>query len=337
MKTMINYIQEAPMKIEEKLNNELWGAELTEFFKSVKDELIIIASGSSYNAASCGKLSLEKLLDIRVEIITPYTFTNYQRIRSTACYLLISQSGNSVNTLCAAELLKGLSIPFHMITDNKKIRSDPFMTVSHLDIYNEEIPFVTLGFDLTVLMLLKCAFQAAACSLKDFDKISEKQRDYYKKGLLFYEANKQWLKDISRIHICGSGANEYCAKEGALKFCETLQIAATAYETEEFMHGGFLELNKSHVVFMISDSVSKDRMKQFQTYLPMLCDHVYLLDDTENIEEAIQPLYYIVFFQTITALMNRAVGNEIPSMASKYIKFEKQMKSKTIGYDEGIL
>lgn len=334
MKTMLDYISCAPAKMKEKLADDRWCEGLAEFMRKAEERLVIVASGSSCNAANCAKIFLQKTLDIEIEVITPYTFGHYYTPVKSRSYLLISQSGNSINTLQAFAKLKKEGCPLHIITDNRSIKEEQKTGVSYLDVQGEEIPFVTIGFDLTVLLLLAGALRAAGESFAMLEEAVKCAYESYEKGKHFYEENKEWLTNVKRIHICGAGTGQSIAQECALKFCETLQIAATAYETEEFLHGGFLELEENHAVFLIATKSVKGRTEELETYLPMLCRHVILVPNNPEIPEDLQTLCVVPFFQTVVALTNAGCGNPVPEMKEKYIEFEKKLKSKTVPYDE---
>ena len=60
------------------------------------EELIVIASGSSYNAAFMAKLFLEETCGIRTTLFYPNVFVNYHTdIQKKAAYLFISQGGQT--------------------------------------------------------------------------------------------------------------------------------------------------------------------------------------------------------------------------------------------------
>ena len=138
----------------------------------------------------------------------------------------------------------------HIITDNPNIKEATGRGVSYLGNPWREIPFVTIGFGHDCINAYGRRLEGGwkrrsfvgRCGRMCGEKLSEN-------GKRFYAENSIWLKNVKRIHICGAGIGQGIAQECALKFCETLQIAATSYETEEFLHGGFLELEEEHVVF----------------------------------------------------------------------------------------
>lgn len=334
MKTMMDYISGAPDKIKENLSDSGWCENLAGFMKREKERLVIVASGSSCNAANCAKMFMQKTLDIEIEVVTPYTFSHYYIPVKKWSYLLISQSGNSTHILQVLKRLKEEECSLHIITDNPNIKEATGTGVSYLGIHGEEIPFVTIGFDMTVLMLMAGALKAAGKDVALLADMAECAGKSYENGKRFYAENSIWLKNVKRIHICGAGTGQGIAQECALKFCETLQIAATAYETEEFLHGGFLELEEEHVVFLLSTESVKERSQQLEKYLPMLCKRVVLVTGDPKIPEELQTLSIVPFFQTIVALMNAGCGNPIPKMQKKYIEFEKKLKSKIVPYDE---
>ena len=59
------------------------------------------------------------------------------------------------------------------------------------------------------------------------------------------------LTSMGPVFLCGSGACYGAALEGALKLCETVQVPAFAYESEEYLHGPELQLTPGHTVFFL--------------------------------------------------------------------------------------
>ena len=79
MKTMMDYISGAPDKIKENLSDSGWCENLAGFMKREKERLVIVASGSSCNAANCAKMFMQKTLDIETVSYTHLDVYKRQR------------------------------------------------------------------------------------------------------------------------------------------------------------------------------------------------------------------------------------------------------------------
>lgn len=328
MKTMLDYINEIPQYIYSHLNDGSFNILKNDYLNENKKDIVIIASGSSNNASYCAYHYLKNQLKAKVNIYTPYSFYNYEDIDSNAFYIVISQSGRSINTLKVIDKFKENNIVTHFITDNKEIQNDELLKVYLLDVGDEEVPFVTKGMSSTIYFLLKFANS----NFMNYEKFASLFESYQKKAKEYFEKNKELLTNVKRVHILGSGPSMYVSREGSLKFCETLHVGATPYEIEEFLHGGNFELQKDHLVIMInSNDCEIERINKLKDNLSILCDNYYVLDNT-NEDESLSTIIYLAFFQTLVYLINKEKGNLIPMMEEKYLNFEEKLKAKTINY-----
>lgn len=330
---MLDYIQEVPSLLEKRVNDREWTKPLRDAFQAQQaTSLHIIASGSSNHAAWCVKAYMEHYIHVSIQISFPFSFYAYEDIDPQAFYLFISQSGHSTNTLMALHKVQEQGIPVHLLSALSFPKANDGIHHYDLGIGKEEVPFVCKGFSSTLFYLLQFTSQLANISVSNYNLASLYQKQI-EKASIFFTAHKEELLTLKRIHICGYGANLFTAKEAALKFCETLQIATTAYEIEEFLHGGYLELEKHHAVFLLqAHGQGNMRVIQLAKYLPTLCNHVYIEEPEFEIEEWSSPLIHIAFFQTLVYRINEAKGNATPMMKDCYITFEKQLKTKTVSY-----
>lgn len=330
--TMEYYIKKSISLINERISSP-YSSVLVDFLNKNKSKsrLIFIASGSSSNAIYCLKSFIRKKLNKTVDIIYPFSFIFDPLLDSNAAYIVISQSGNSVNTLNAMKMLEENNINYLFITDNEKYISSQKKQVQYLSLNHEEVPFVTLGFNMTLFLIIHGIISLNNEAFDQLYNLSFLMQESIKKAIEFHKATN--FLSFSRIHICGLGPCEGVAKESALKFCETLQIAASAYETEEFMHGGFLELKPDHLILLIDSKFASNRNKNLYENLSSLTKNVYLINNPD-IDDLLLPLAIIPFFQELVYLINVDNNNPIPLMQDKYISFEKKLKSKTIGYYE---
>lgn len=133
---------------------------IKELVKIKLKNVLILATGSSINAALITKYFISNILNTNIEIEEPFNYYNYEKINENIDLVIaISQSGKSASTISALKYVKKckdiLSIA---ITSNNmsKIAKESNMTLD-LGIGIEQVGFVTKGFSATVLNLFLLA------------------------------------------------------------------------------------------------------------------------------------------------------------------------------------
>lgn len=291
--TMLDYIKESSTLVR---NNTLNSKELTK--KAVEkyltkdfNRIIIIASGSSYNGSYCARLFMEKLLKVKVDIITSFTFNNYETIFDDKTFVFgVGQSGRSTNTNDALDKARSHGLTCVGLTGNvEAIMKDHVDTICNWGMGIEKIGFVTKGVATLTLFLdlfaIEAAYHKGLIDTDEYNRyhnellyVSEVMDDTYHKALKWYEDNEEELTDLKRVQILGYGTSHGAALEGALKIAECTGHAATAYEMEEFLHGPSIETNGDRTVIIIdSGDTPSDRARLIYENLHVLTDRVYLL------------------------------------------------------------
>jgi glucoselysine-6-phosphate deglycase len=81
--------------------------------------ILLLATGSSLNAALCARYFFEQRFGVLVEIKEPYNFTHYEAVDPhTDLVVAISQSGKSASTLAAMRKVQALSLPVFALTSD---------------------------------------------------------------------------------------------------------------------------------------------------------------------------------------------------------------------------
>ena len=163
--TMMTYISEEPACLAQILRGYRQKLAAIETFarQHPVGRILLLATGSSLNAALCARYFFEQRFGVLVEIKEPYNFTHYEAVDPhTDLVVAISQSGKSASTLEAMRKVQALSLPVFALT------SDPQSPIARacdgiLDINTgiESVGFVTRGFSATVLNLLLMALTIA--------------------------------------------------------------------------------------------------------------------------------------------------------------------------------
>ena len=239
--------------------------------------VVLVASGSSYNAASLGKYFFENIAQIEanVEYASEFNYSKFNNYDTSVLYIFISQSGKSVDTLSAFRKVKKKGIKTLCITNNEN-------SPMHLEAdykFNiragiENAIAATKTFSASVLMLWLIACK---CAQNKYIDISDEIENIYALG----KNIESTLNDIDNIDIAakfiskqkefsiaGLGVYYPLAREAALKIKETSYINTGSYPMGEFIHGHFALLNKSKVFLsFITEDCSRYELELFRKIL----------------------------------------------------------------------
>ena len=352
--TMMQYIKETPEQFQYNVENskELTRTIVDEFCKKEYKKIQIIASGSSYNGGYTAKYFMEKILGIKVELVTSFTVLNYETIfDSDTFYIGMGQSGRSTNTNAAMRKIKNLGYPIVGVTGNVDSEMKNNCTaICNWGMGVEKIGYVTKGYSTSVLFYMLFALNAAlkkqTISIGDYTSYTHnliEMTDHMKNMIEiaqdWYLANeKELYNQLGRIQITGYGPGHGCAMEGALKIEETIAVASTAYEMEEYLHGPFYETDERRTVIVIDTGAeSSERASKLFQSLPTLTPSTFLITNKESdnprvvgvqheLDETMSSIISVIPLQIIAALGKDKWGNPYED---KYNAFGELMNTKS--------
>ncbi len=354
-KTMMDYIKETSKigKINVETMEEIVFPLVYQFLKREYKKILIIASGSSNNAATTAKLYIEKSLDVDVKVITPFTFEYYDhRLTDDTFVFGITQSGRSTNTISALDKVKELGRESIALTGfpESEVKNHCDIVID-FKVGIETVGYVTKGYVMTVLFLMLFALVASkklhlkteAEAAEDTQQILEAFSIHprvIEQSIDFYSKHKEIFLTMKRLQICGYGPNFGTAVEGTLKISETFGIPATPYEIEEFMHGGYLELTPQHVVILIdAGGPGHERTLQVYKALHLITQNVFMIGSlnspdedkvlriAHNVAEWFNTLFLVVPFQVLAYMI--CTDLNIWEKPQEITQFENAIKSKT--------
>lgn len=217
---------------------------LPESFTDIK-EIIITASGSSFNAAMLVKVMIEEVTDFLVHVETPFQLRNYSPLlrqhNQKSLLIALSQTGKSVGTLECLRMAKSLHISTIALTayNESPIAMDADI---HINIQCDDEPVgpKTKGFTATTLtlqlLLMRILNISSKPIIKEYRKSIEELPQNIHDCKKWCRENEHWAK-APAMSIVGFGINFPTAREGTLKILETMQIPIMNFDMEEFMHG----------------------------------------------------------------------------------------------------
>jgi glucosamine--fructose-6-phosphate aminotransferase (isomerizing) len=255
---MLKEIHEQPRTIEETFRGRLQsdqseivlGGLINIFPKIVKAErIIIIGCGTSWHAALIGEYLLEEYAQIPVEVEYASEF-RYRKpvIRPTDVVILISQSGETADTLAALHLAKekgATVLGICNVVSSTLARETDAGVFTHAGVEIGVASTKAFTAQVTVLTMfaLKLARERKTISAEDYSLLVCELSQIPEKGRLILQNNENIkaiaakYKDAINALYLGRGYLFPVALEGALKLKEISYIHAEGYAAGEMKHG----------------------------------------------------------------------------------------------------
>lgn len=337
--TMLDYIHETKSAVIGIIENssELCETFAKKFVEKRYKRVILVASGTSYNACVTAKYFMEKMLKIAVTPMTSYSFAHYENVLSGEDLIVaVTQEGESTNTIDSLQKANALQLDNFVVTEY--LDNTCTAIAQHkvtIDCGREFIGPKTKGYTATVLTLYMMALEAA----KSLKHISESDYTGYKsrasatinnldvvieKTKAWFEANKEDLVKCERCYMLGYGANVGTAIEGALKALETVRYTFFAFEVEEFLHGPLASVKPDVYTVMIAPKgYGYERANSLYKILHDQNEHAYAIGAQEGVDskhvldagfiddEDFSPLEYCVPLQLFAYLLYTAKGIDL--------------------------
>ena len=314
------------------------------------NEIILLGSGTSYNASLTAYDFLEYILGVSIKVYYPLWFVDHVRtIDPHSLVVGVSQAGRSSSTIEAINKAKKFGMTTVALTAGEtsplKNASDIFVK---LDIGEENVGPKTKGYFGSVVELIYLGLYLAKAQdiLGDIDfaryesellnttdsikNIAESFNDWY-------GHNKEDLKTAKRVIVIGYDNNLGAMSEGSLKLLEALRCSVSCYELEEFMHGAYHSIDKNTYILALGNpSRHKERLLRLMKYLKTHKQaKVFLISDEEsefktfvypfNNNEYFISLEYIVALQVLARKLSLDQG--IDCCVSADPDFHKIMES----------
>ncbi|MFO7791482.1 MAG: glutamine--fructose-6-phosphate transaminase (isomerizing) [Candidatus Saliniplasma sp.] len=259
---MMKEIHEQPKAIHDSILGRLQGFEGLDLKKYRIDSIRLIACGTSYHAALVGKYIIEEISSIpcMVEMASEYRYSS--RLSEYPFTILLSQSGETADTLAAAREASHRGCKTLGITN--VLDSSITREVDEV-IYTQAGPEIgvaatkTFTTQLVVLYLLALELGLMKRTL-DVDK-AETYRDELRRLPRLVDKvldKSEGIKNLSKklaqaedIFFVGRNINYPVALEGALKLKEIAYIHAAGYPAGELKHGPFALLTEDSPVIAI--------------------------------------------------------------------------------------
>jgi glutamine---fructose-6-phosphate transaminase (isomerizing) len=217
--------------------------DLTAGKESRSESVLLLACGTSYNAALVGKYVFENLLKIPVRAEIASEFVYYSNIITPRLAIAITQSGETADTLKAMKRVKESGCRTIAITN---VVGSSISRAANETLYTRAGPEISVAAtksftaQLMMLYLLTMTYSQADTKQvtelrKELKQLPSKVQQVIDNEVRTIECAK-YLADFQNVFFIGRGINYPVALEGALKLKETSYIHAEGLAAGEMKH-----------------------------------------------------------------------------------------------------
>jgi len=254
MSRMLDEIREQPGTLQRTLKLELRHIETFKRLMAKKPPrlIVLVARGTSDNAAQFGRYLLEITTGIPVSLAAPSIGTIYQARMDyrDALVVAISQSGESTDTNLVLERAKGQGAVTLGITNERtsalaRLADHVFLVRAGKE--RSVAATKTYTGQMLILYLLAYAL-GGSIRLDDLERLPE----YVEEALGLEEevaALSERYRFMRQAVVVGRGLNYANAFEFALKMMETCYVVAERFSSADFLHGPIALVEASFPVF----------------------------------------------------------------------------------------
>ena len=344
MSKMLDEIREQPAALERTLRQERGPIEqVRRIFERTRPRFImLVARGTSDNAAQFGRYLLEITTGIPVTLAAPSVFTLYEaRLQlDDALVIAISQSGESTDTNLVLERAREQGARTLGITNEAgsalaRIAEHVFLVHAG----REQSVAATKTYTGQLLMLYLVAYSLGAKI--DAEQLAQLP-DWASRAIELEPEMADRAERFCRMDhavVVGRGLNYANAFEFALKLMETCYVVAERFSTADLLHGPIAMVEQSFPAFLFAPAgVTWPGMREIVEKLSQLKAETLLFTDQNNreasamagraivlpvsIEELFTPIPYIIPAQLFAASLaeQKGLDPDQPRTLSKVTK-----------------
>jgi glucosamine--fructose-6-phosphate aminotransferase (isomerizing) len=271
---MIKEIHETPKAIHETLLGRLANLEVNGFLAEDFTSVKLVACGTSYNAALVGKYIFEEIAHVpaSAELASEYRYT--QGAAERPLVILISQSGETADTLGATREAKRrgcktLGICNVIGSSLSRETDKTIYTRAGIEIGVAATKTFVAQLIVLYLLALRMGLDRGTLGYEEADRLKDELRSLPRAVLAVLNKETEieglaaaYGTDARDAYYLGRHVNYPVAMEGALKLKEISYIHAEAYAAGELKHGPLALITKDTPVIAIAvDDPTYDKMR----------------------------------------------------------------------------
>jgi glucosamine--fructose-6-phosphate aminotransferase (isomerizing) len=252
---MLKEIHEQPKVIRETLASYMSSvgsvADLALEGRDAPENVLILASGTSYHAGLIGKYIIEELVKTPVRVEYAHEFNYNGRIQPNSKAIVITQSGETTDAFKAIRRLKGIGSPVIAVTN---VVGSTASRLADQTVYTHAGPEISVAATKThlaqIIALYWLAMPYSRIDIRKLDELIMELRQLPVKVQQVLDNQEMILKEAEKLagyddaFYIGRGINYPVALEGALKLKEISYIHAEGYAAGELKHGPFALLGE---------------------------------------------------------------------------------------------
>ena len=222
------------------------------------ESMLILACGTSYHAALIGKNIIEELLSIPVRVEIASEFNYYSQTLARTVAIVITQSGETADTLKAMKKLKAVGC---LVLAVINVVGSSASRIADHTLYTRAGPEISVAAtksfiaQLMVLYWLVISYsEVDARRLADLITELRQLPEKVQQVLDNEDKIKEYASYLSKyenVFFIGRGINFPVALEGALKLKEISYIHAEGYAAGELKHGPFALLGEGTPIIAV--------------------------------------------------------------------------------------
>lgn len=257
------------------------------WLKATPHEVVVVASGSSRHAGMLAELWLEDIAAVHVDVeyASEYLYRSEKSLKD-ASVLVVSQSGETADTLLALRKAKAMGRPTLAITNvqGSSMAQDAMVSFPVLAGRERAVP-ATKSFTGQLLNLYLLALLAAESrGALTAEKIAERLRELEALPGLVREQMADWERDVRAVAeryksaqnflFLGRGIHYAIAREGALKLKESAYLHAEGYPAGELKHGPNALVSETTPLVMVAtvDRGDEESVERYEKVVQLMKD-----------------------------------------------------------------
>ena len=242
------------------------------------NDIYIVACGTAYNAGLIGKYVIENIANIRVRVDIASEFRyNEQFINDKTLVILVSQSGETADTLAAQKLAKTkgcriLSITNVVGSSVARNSDDVFYTLAGPEIAVASTKAYTTMLAAFYMIGIELAKLKREISIDEYHEIVELLKKLPQKVEETLKTEEKCIEIAEKIKnaksafYIGRGLDDSVGKEGALKLKEISYIYTESFAAGELKHGtiALIEENTPVIAVLTQDKLLEKTISNIQ-------------------------------------------------------------------------
>ena len=260
------------------------------------NDIYIVACGTAYNAGLIGKYVIENIANIRVRVDIASEFRyNKQFINDKTLVILVSQSGETADTLAAQKLAKTkgcriLSITNVVGSSVARNSDDVFYTLAGPEIAVASTKAYTTMLAAFYMIGIELAKLKREISIDEYHKIVELLKKLPQKVEETLKTEEKCIEIAEKIKnaksafYIGRGLDDSVGKEGALKLKEISYIYTESFAAGELKHGtiALIEENTPVIAVLTQDKLLEKTISNIQEVKARGAHTIIITDKDSN-------------------------------------------------------